>query len=137
MTQQKDKLQELLNKRSKNPLFHSLPITREAVEPANFYGGEAPIVDVTKKMREVVENQTSEIAKGLAHVEEPIPLSQMSIQKRAVNTTSDQMIKFASYIPLETHRALKFLAIQEDKKMYEVIRDAIQYYMQKKLAGRR
>lgn len=129
MTHQKDKLQELLNIRSKNPL------TRDAVEPANFYKGDAPIVDVTEKMRGVVAEQTSKIAKGLAYVEEPIPLSQMSIQKRSVNTTSDQMIKFASYIPLETHRALKFLAIQEDKKMYEVIRDAIVYYMQKKLAG--
>ena len=131
MAQKKDKLQELLNKRSQNPL------KREAVQPANFYGKEGPaLVDVVEKMQEVAAEQTTRIAKGLAYKEEPRPLSEMGTGQRPVKTTNEQMLKFASYIPVETHRALKLLAIQEDKNLYEVIRYAIEYYMQKKLGGK-
>jgi len=142
MAQKKDKLQELLNKRSQNPL------AREAVQPANFYGSDnkhvqqensgdkVTLINVAQKMQEVAQEQTNRIAESLANKEEPRPLSETRVDQRPINTTNEQMLKFASYIPVETHRALKFLAIQEDKKMYEIIRDAIEYYMQKKLGGK-
>ncbi|MDP3983204.1 MAG: hypothetical protein Q8Q65_03985 [bacterium] len=131
MAQKKDKLQELLNKRSQNPL------AREAVEPVNFYASkDVPLINVAQRMQEVAYEQTNRIAESLANKEEPRPLSETRVDQRPINTTNEQMLKFASYIPVETHRALKFLAIQEDKKMYEIIRDAIEYYMQKKLSGK-
>jgi len=148
MAQKKNKLQELIDERTYGSLV------REAVEPANFYGrkvdnkqeggekrssedmssNDNPIVNIAERMQQEVAKQANKVSKSLAEKEDPRPLSEHTMMSRPVKTTNEQMLKFASYIPVETHKALKLLAIQEDKKMYEVIRDAIEYYMKRKLS---
>jgi hypothetical protein len=52
--------------------------------------------------------------------------------KPANQQTSKQTKKFSSYLLEESIRALKRLALDEDKKDYEVLQEALDEYLQKK-----
>jgi len=60
-----------------------------------------------------------------------LPTNQLA-SKPANQQTSKQFKKFGSYLREESIKALKHLALQIDRKEYEVLQDAVDFYLKHK-----
>lgn len=74
---------------------------------------------VEKQTSKEVKKQTSELAK-------------LQASKEANQQGSKLLKKFGSYLPPETIKALKRYAFENERKEYEILKDAIDFYLDHK-----
>jgi len=97
----KSKLKEMLNNR--NPLVDT---PREAVAPVDLY--TKPQVDKPTNVQ---------TGKGL--------------RPQVDKETKPQVVKYTTHLKVETIKAVKLLAVETDKRDYEILQEAIEAYLKK------
>lgn len=105
----KNKLSEML--KARNPL--SQP--REAVKPINMYTN--PQVDKTTSIQ--VDKETT-------------PQTDKPVSGEMAKQSSGQVVKYTTHLKPETIKAVKQIALDTDRKDYEVLQEAVEDYLKKK-----
>ena len=101
MSKQKAKLEAMLEKR--NPLLET---KREAVKPVKLY--TKPQVDKTTSRQVVKDTKT-----------------------QTVKEVKPQVVKYTTHLKPTTIKAIKLLAVQTDRKDYEIVEEAIEEYLKR------
>jgi hypothetical protein len=110
---------------------------RQAVEPANLY--EASVSPASEPANQQADLLVSEQASEPAIVARPglqqsdiarPPVADADLQAR--KQTSKPVKKFASYLRHDSIKALKMVALREDKNDYEVLQEAVDAYLERK-----
>jgi uncharacterized Rmd1/YagE family protein len=112
MTVTKDELKVLLKKRS------GVTAAREAVKPVNLYEHkvQSSRPEDDRPLAEKLKDNISETLKSESAQQD---------KKGAKN-----MKKFASYVTADSYKKLKLIAVKNERKMYDVIQDAIDNYIE-------
>lgn len=105
----KNKLSEML--KARNPL--SQP--REAVKPINMYTN--PQVDKTTSIQ--VDKEVT-------------PQTDKPVSSEKGKQASGQVVKYTTHLKPETIKAVKQIALDTDRKDYEVLQEAIEDYLKKR-----
>ena len=105
----KDKLKEMLSKR--NPL---LDTKREAVTPVDLY--TKPQMDNSSNISTQVDKTTS-IQTG------------KDTKPQTVKMISPQVVKYTTHLQPATIKAIKRLAVETDRKDYEIVEEALMEYL--------
>ncbi len=124
-------LKQLMNAR--NPLA-----PREVVQPVDLYTPPDPASkEATQAGGSLASQQTSNLPEQLPSK----PANQQASNSTAGPKTTDgshktskQVKKFASYLRPESLKALKLIALQEDKNDYEILQEAVDLYLDRKRA---
>lgn len=113
----KDKLKEMLSKR--NPLL-TTPLAdteRQAVTPIDFYN-PTPTEEVVKEKSIQVDKTTStQVVKDT--------------KTQTVKGVKPQVVKYTTHLKPTTIKAIKLLAVQTERKDYEIVGEAIEEYLKR------
>jgi hypothetical protein len=117
----KQKLQDLLKQRTTPP-------QREAVKPVNLY--TSPQVD---KPTQEQDNKSIQVNKTTK------PQTVKPVSKQVVKTVKPQadkqvkplVVKYTTHLKPEVIKAIKLLAVETDKKDYELVGEAVESYLLK------
>jgi len=115
----KDKLKEMLSKR--NPLLTTplADIPREAVKPVDLYKPNLTSKEANLQTSKEVSKQSDKQANTLTS----------EVEKKQ----ADKVIKkFASYLTSDSIRAIKQIALDTNRKSYEVLQEAVNLYLKEK-----
>ena len=109
----KDKLKEMLNKR--NPLLDTplVETKREAVTPVNLYTN--PQTDNKEESIQVDKTTSGQVDKDK--------------KLQTVKPAKLRVVKYTTHLKEETIKDLKRYALENDKKDYEVVGEAIENYL--------
>jgi hypothetical protein len=117
---------------------------RETVQPTNLYDvpsspaaeeNQATSLPANQQASKPADQETSEPATGTRHgrgAEEAIGATSQQVGLPAKKQTSKPVKKFASYLREDSIKALKMVALQEDKNDYEVLQEAVDAYLERK-----
>jgi hypothetical protein len=121
----KDKLKEMLNKR--NPLVDSplFETKREAVKPVDFYNPSPNELEKSAYFQEAKEDKSIQVDKTTSTqvVKDTKP--------QAVKEAKPQIVKYTTHLKPKTIKAVKMLAVETDRKDYEIVEEALEAYLKK------
>lgn len=106
----KDKLKQMLTNR--NPL---LDTKREAVTPVNLYTN--PQTDNKEESTQVDKLTSIQTGKNT--------------KQQTVKPVSPQVVKYTTHLKPATIKAVKLLAVETDRKDYEIVEEAIAEYLKR------
>lgn len=110
----KNKLKDLLKQRTTLP-------QREAVSPVDMY--TKPQVDKPKPER---DNKSTQVDKTTRTQNTKPPKPQASKEVKPL------VVKYTTHLDPKTIKSIKLLAVETDKKDYEIVGEAVEAYLKKK-----
>ncbi len=119
----KNKLKDLLKQRTTPP-------QREAVEPVNLY---------TSGQTDKPTNQPVDYNKSIQVDKTTKPQTVKPVSQQVIKATTPQadkevkplVVKYTTHLKPETIKAIKLLAVETDKKDYEIVGEAVENYLLK------